>query len=102
MIHIPLNSKWIQVDSAFGGLAVYRRSEIYNAEYTGIDHNNSEVCEHVAFHKTIRDNNGLIFINPMLINTTYTEHSKYKKSVLGILTLWVRFQAKTILEKLKK
>ena len=67
MIIIPPSDDWISVLSAFGGLAIYRKSILPNARYVGaLD--NSPVCEHVPFHQAIVDNGGNIFINPSLIN----------------------------------
>lgn len=77
MINIPANSPWISVDSAFGGLAIYRRSSLLGVEYCGIDKDNLEVCEHVSLHKQIKSKGKMIYINPRLINTTGTEHDYY-------------------------
>ena len=68
MINIKPSAKIIEVDSAFGGLGIYKKSAIPNdAEYIGVDKNGDEVCEHVSFHSSIRNNQGKIFINPRLI-----------------------------------
>jgi len=76
MITIPIDSEWIQVVSAFGGLAIYR-SEILTADinYSGIDASGNQICEHVAVHEKLTNSNYKIFINPRLINTNVTEHS---------------------------
>jgi hypothetical protein len=75
MIQLPTNSDWLEVDSAFGGLAVYRREVMCNSAYIGLYGNGIEVCEHVPFHLRIKENGGKIFINPRMVNTDYTEHS---------------------------
>ena len=68
MVYIKSSSDLIEVDSAFGGLAIYKKSSIpKNAKYNGLDENNEEICEHVSFHNSIRKNKGKIFINPKLI-----------------------------------
>jgi len=68
MIRIKSSSDLIEVDSAFGGLAIYKKSSIpKNAQYIGLDENNEEICEHLSFHNSIRKNKGKIFINPQLI-----------------------------------
>lgn len=71
MIPIAQDSEWIEVQSAFGGLAIYRRSALEKGEYAGLDADGNEVCEHVALHSGI---SGKIFINPKLINAGRTEH----------------------------
>lgn len=75
MIRIPQSSEWIQVDSAFGGFAIYKRDAILNASYKAIDSNNKIICEHVSLHSDITNNGGRIYINPRLINTRTTDHS---------------------------
>jgi hypothetical protein len=75
MIHIPVDSDWIEVDSAYGGLALYRRTALLAGNYTGITSGGEAICEHVSLHERIRADGGRIFINPRLINTGLTTHS---------------------------
>jgi len=75
MIKIPQTENWIEVDSAFGGLALYDSKVFKFASYSGLDEIGNETCEHVQFNRTIRQNHGLIFINPRMINTKKTDHS---------------------------
>lgn len=77
MIKLPRGAPWIEVDSAFGGLAVYKRNSFLASTYSGIDHAGDEVCEHVSFHRRIRELGGRIFINPKLINAGVVEHAKF-------------------------
>jgi len=76
-IVIPPNANWIEVDSAFGGLAIYKRSALNEGQYFGLGHSGEEVCDHPFLHETIRNNGGKIFINPKLINTGLTEHTRH-------------------------
>jgi hypothetical protein len=75
MVRIPSNREWIEVDSAFGGLAIYRKAILTGASYRGTDAAGVSVCEHVALHASIRQRHGRIFINPALINSGYNRHS---------------------------
>ena len=90
MIKIKQGSSWIEVDSAFGGLAIYKSTCLQNAYYSGISNTGYEICEHVSVHKFIKSNGGRIFINPNLINTEVSTHvSKvsswnYLKSGFGV------------------
>lgn len=77
MIRIPAEADWIEVESAFGGLAVYRAEVLANASYVGLCDDGSEVCEHVTLHQQIRTAGGRTFINPAMINAGTTEHSQY-------------------------
>ena len=68
MIHISNKLDFIKVESAFSGLAIYKKSSIpLYARYGHLDQNNNTICEHVIFHKYITDKGGEIFINPRLI-----------------------------------
>ena len=74
----------IEVDSAFGGIAIYKISSIpEDAKYVGkypddkpYDHvcpikdisDYNQKCEHVDFHESIRNHGGKIFVNPNFIN----------------------------------
>ena len=78
MITIPESADWIPVDSAFGGLAIYRRAILAGARYSGAGENGESVCEHVPLHKQLRARGARIFINPRLINTSYTENSRQR------------------------
>ena len=75
MIKIDQNTDWIEVESAFGGLAIYKKDAINTAYYIGIDNDGTEMCEHVNFHKMLRENGKRIFINPKFINADFTEHT---------------------------
>lgn len=78
MLHIPAEAPWISVRSAFGGLALYRRSVLLNsaAVYAGSNKNGVGVCEHVPLHSCLTSAGEKIFINPRLINADFTEHSR--------------------------
>ncbi len=76
MIKIDENLDWIEVDSSFGGLAIYRRKALDGSQYVGLDDEGEMVCEHVRLHAALRAHGGRIFINPGLINTGYTSHTK--------------------------
>ena len=75
MITIPQTDSWIEVESAFGGLALYDSEVFKFGNYSGLDESGNEICEHVHFNQIIRRNGGGIYINPRLVNTTKTDHS---------------------------
>jgi len=88
MLKIPSNSHWIEVDSAFGGLAIYK-SAILNskANYAGITRVGTPVCEHVPFHSTLKAEGARMFINPSLINTRVTDHSRRLTPLFTLLRI---------------
>jgi hypothetical protein len=78
---IPVDSFPIQVESAFGGLGIYKlkyvlgnKSRYIGHEYKyfmgdGVGFNNFQTCEHVSFHHGISQQGGKMFILPYLINS---------------------------------
>jgi hypothetical protein len=79
MVHIDPRRPLIEVDSAFGGLAVYKRQALLAGRYVGLDNEGGEVCEHVTLHAQLRAQGHRIFINPALINARTTRHAGRKK-----------------------
>jgi hypothetical protein len=76
MVTIAENADWIEVDSAFGGIAVYPTKVLGNARYKGYDKEGRDAVDHIGFHEGIRENGYKIFINPKLINTSFNEHTR--------------------------
>ena len=77
MITISEDSEWIEVDSAFGGFAIYKKSAFDCCEYIGITESGEEFCEHTYFHRKLIANGAKLFINPKLINAGWTEHTSH-------------------------
>jgi hypothetical protein len=77
MLRIAPESDWIEVESAFGGLAVYRCEAIAGLRYDGLAADGAEVCEHLAFHQGLRQRGGRLFINPRLLNGSAGESAQY-------------------------
>ncbi|MDB5488284.1 MAG: hypothetical protein JWQ58_1999 [Reyranella sp.] len=65
-IELPRHMPPIEVRSAFGGLGVYRMSSIHDARYVGIDAQDREVSEHIAFNEAIGRSGGRLHIFPGL------------------------------------
>lgn len=78
MFPINPNCDWIEVDSAFGGLAIVKGSLINKARYVGLDNLNNEVCEHVSYFTALRALGAKVYINPKLINSYKTPHLSAK------------------------
>ena len=73
---IPTNSEWIEVESSFAGLAIYKKKCFDKSEYSGLYEDGEEICEHVPFNKKLKEHGAKLFINPRLINANITEHSE--------------------------
>lgn len=74
MLHIPQSSEPISVQSAFGGLAIYRSSCLLACEYEGFK-DGIVICEHVPLSQKFVEAGGIIKIFPSMINYHRTEHS---------------------------
>jgi len=88
MLKIPNSSEWIKVDSAFGGLGIYKTKAILDCRYSGIDEDGQPICEHVPFHNELTAKGGKIFINPALTNMKFTDHSRRSRYLSKV---WRRF-----------
>ena len=64
----------IMVDSAFGGLGIYRLKTALHGTYVGLDADGEETCDHVAFNADVKGSDGILAIYPALQNQTPREH----------------------------
>jgi hypothetical protein len=65
MVQIPKTYGFIEVDSCFNGLMIYKTSYIHSCcHYDG----RNDICEHVSFHQCIKSHGGRIFINSRMTN----------------------------------
>jgi hypothetical protein len=71
---IPPNWPAFQVDSAFGGLAIYRMESIRNCWYGSRDQSGRVVSEHVLFNSQVKEAGGKLIILPGLLNNAPSEH----------------------------
>jgi hypothetical protein len=74
MIRIRSNSPWIQVNSGFGGFAIYKSQLFLQHDYSANSALTKE-SEHVALHNKIVSSGGKIFINPALINSNFNTYN---------------------------
>jgi hypothetical protein len=68
MKSISPKSEPILVDSAFGGLGIYRMEAFLNSDYLGVDSAGDEVCEHVYFNQTLTKKGYKLYVMPSLVN----------------------------------
>ncbi len=98
MVTIPRESDPIEVESAFGGFAIYKRECLSSKTYIGMV-DGKPVCEHVSLHQAIRKSGGKILINPGLINAGYTSHTFILKPSIKFKT-YVKAATKKVWGKL--
>ena len=101
MIRIPSSEEWIKVESAFGGVAIYRKKIIISSRYVGLTQNGSEICEHVPLNLSINSLGGRIYINPKFINNGIVEHS-FNMTFFGFIFLFVRIFFSDLCSKLTR
>lgn len=92
-IIVPKSFGLIKVDSAFGGIAIYKSKAFFSSE--GYINPSKRECEHVTFHKSIREFGYEIFINSEFINADFTEHTSQFK--FGIRFILIRIKILIIL-----
>jgi hypothetical protein len=82
MFNIDPATPLIEVDSAFGGLGIYKMKYILDGEHIGVrpktcmDEGRTrrllwQVCEHVSLHAAIRAQGGRLFIAPWMLNAAF-------------------------------
>ena len=76
---IATDESWIEVDSAFGGLAIYAIEAFCLGKYSADSKKEKNVSEHVAFHEFIREAGWRIYINPKMTNFDYNEHNDFHR-----------------------
>ena len=85
MIHIPSTMPPIPVDSAFGGLCIYRRWLFDQFDYLEDSDAHFNENEHVTSHRKLRSAGGKIYIHPGLVNSKWTAHSLGARPLIKIL-----------------
>jgi hypothetical protein len=68
MRSIKRESVLIPVNSAFGGLGIYKKSVFVESAYVGEYPDGQECCEHVPFNTLLSEKGFRLFINPNLVN----------------------------------
>ena len=77
---IPPSAPPIPVESAFGGIGIYRMKWVLGRRYGGLKPGGGEVCEHVAFNQSIHREGGALFILPDFLNLSSPEHTRLAES----------------------
>ena len=70
----------IEVESAFGGIGLYRLNKVLGHSYEGFAPDGAEVSDHVGLHHSIRQAGGRFFILPAFLNFSSFEHTNLLQS----------------------
>lgn len=84
MIRINKYAEWIEVESGFGGLGLYKSDIFRRFDYGTFSTAEEVICEHVILNHQIRKAGLRIFINPYLINNIYCNHNLNKFTLVRI------------------
>lgn len=84
MIRISEDSPLIPVSSAFGGFAIYKRDFFVSASYSRTERDNPTDIDHVLLNRRVTELGGNLFIDPQLINSSWTFHSLSSYSLFRI------------------
>ena len=79
---------FIKVDSAFGGLAIYKPMVFLNSIYST---DQATISEHVYFHKTSDNANRSFYINPKLINNWFNSYNINKFYFIRFIREFMKF-----------
>ncbi len=94
-IIVPKDACPFEVDSAFGGIAVYPLHEVISSGilYETLGPEGNEECEHVSFNRQLADLGVRLIVDPSFTNAKYTEHTLRKAPIFGAylrFRTWVR------------
>ncbi len=87
-------NRYIKVNSAFGGLGIYKINNILKSKYSS---ENGKNCEHVYFNTNINKKFGNMFIDKKLINSSGINIH----TINGFLCSYFNFFARRFLKKLR-
>ncbi len=99
---IPIDAEWVPVDSAFGGLAIYKKEFYLFGKYLGKKGDGVRICEHVPFHEDLKAAGARIYINPALINSYWNEHNykhSFQNRVKRRIKLWMAISGLSVFLK---
>ena len=74
-LNLHLDLPPIQVNSAFGGLAIYKSECFFGGRYVGLTAGGFEICEHVFFHSLLVSNGFRLLLIPSFLNGGLNFHS---------------------------
>jgi hypothetical protein len=75
MIRIPIDAAPIEVDSAFGGLCLYRRWVFEQFDYSIDSPEANHETDHVTLNRKAKSKGASIYIYPQFVNANWTVHS---------------------------
>lgn len=85
MIRINKKNSWIEVESGFGGAAIYKTEVLlkydYSKEFESVE------TDHVSLHRKLSRDGGKIVINPRFINSHFNTYNINRYFVLRMIRI---------------
>jgi len=75
MKKIPRSSVLVEVESAFGGMGIYRKEIFERFDYALTSEQKRSESEHISLHEKITTSGGSLFIVPEMTNFSYAPHN---------------------------
>jgi hypothetical protein len=82
MVRFNKSDQWIEVNSGFGGLGVYKANIFARFDYSLREGDLDFESEHVAFSKRIVESGEKLFINPRMINNHFNTYNLNKFMII--------------------
>ncbi len=86
MRFLGFGRKLISVNSAFGGIALYRSWCFLKADYIGAEIPHE--CEHVTFHRKLASSGARMYINPRFINSIINTYNINRIFLIRNFRIW--------------
>jgi hypothetical protein len=86
MRFLGFGKKLIPVNSAFGGIGLYRSWCFLEADY--LDAEIPHECEHVTFHRKLKSFGARMYINPRFINSIINTYNINKFFLIRNIRIW--------------
>lgn len=81
---------WIEVDSAFGGMAIYKANIFQEFDYGDQTTIEEPECEHITLHRKMTGAGMKIFVCPEFINSHINIYNLNKVTLVRLLRYWRR------------
>lgn len=94
MHFLGISKSFVPVNSAFGGIGLYRSWCFFHADYMNEDL--PRECEHVSFHRNLTAGGARLYINPRFVNSVINTYNVNKIFLIRNLRIWRWNRRKTL------
>jgi hypothetical protein len=83
---VGMGRKLIPVNSAFGGIGIYKSWCFFSADYSNDEP--TQECEHVSFHKHLKILGARLYLNPRFVNSIVNTYNINKIFLIRNIRIW--------------